>query len=84
MEYKILSVGDIHFGYYNPELLYKEFQLIIDSIYEYEPDCVLIAGDYYDTKLLNISIYLPISSLSIILISYSPSLILKIATCSTL
>ena len=51
MEYKILSVGDIHFGYYNPELLYKEFQLIIDSIYEYEPDCVLIAGDYYDTKL---------------------------------
>ena len=51
MEYKILSVGDIHFGYYNPELLYKEFQLIIDSIYEYGPDCVLIAGDYYDTKL---------------------------------
>ena len=51
MKYSFLAVGDIHFGYYNPELLYKEFQLVIDSIYKYKPDCVLIAGDYYDTKL---------------------------------
>ena len=51
MKKSFLVVGDIHFGYYPPELLYKEFQLIIDAIYEYKPDCVVIAGDYYDTKL---------------------------------
>jgi DNA repair exonuclease SbcCD nuclease subunit len=46
-----LVVGDIHFGYYPSDLLYKEFQLIIDTIEEREIDCVVIAGDYYDTKL---------------------------------
>lgn len=51
MKYSFLVVGDIHFGYYPPELLYKEFNLIIDSIDKYQPDCVVIAGDYYDTKL---------------------------------
>ena len=51
MKKSFLVVGDIHFGYYPPDLLYKEFQLIIDAIYEYKPDCVVIAGDYYDTKL---------------------------------
>lgn len=51
MKYKILTSGDIHFGYYPPELLYKEFQLIIDSIEKYEPDVVVILGDYYDTKI---------------------------------
>ena len=51
MQYKFLVVGDIHFGYYPPELLYKEFQLILSTIDEYRPDCVVIAGDYYDTKL---------------------------------
>ena len=51
MKYKFLVTGDIHFGYYPPELLYKEFQLILDTIDKYEPDCVVIAGDYYDTKL---------------------------------
>ena len=44
-------VGDIHFGYYPPELLYKEFQLILHTIEENDIDCVVIAGDYYDTKL---------------------------------
>ena len=51
MKYSFLVVGDVHFGYYPPELLYKEFNLIIDSIDKYQPDCVVIAGDYYDTKL---------------------------------
>ena len=51
MKYDILTVGDIHFGYYNPELLYKEFQLILQTINERDIDCVVIAGDYYDTKL---------------------------------
>ena len=46
---RFLVVGDIHFGYYPPELLYKEFQLIIDNLNDV--DCVVIAGDYYDTKL---------------------------------
>ena len=44
---RFLVVGDIHFGYYPPELLYKEFQLIIDNLDNI--DCVVIAGDYYDT-----------------------------------
>lgn len=51
MEYKILTSGDIHYGYYPPELLYKEFNLIIDSIDEHKPDCVILLGDFYDTKL---------------------------------
>ena len=29
---RFLVVGDIHFGYYPPELLYKEFKLIINTI----------------------------------------------------
>lgn len=48
---RFLVVGDIHFGYYPPELLYKEFQLILHTIEENSIDCVVIAGDYYDTKL---------------------------------
>jgi DNA repair exonuclease SbcCD nuclease subunit len=51
MRKSFLVVGDIHFGYYPPELLYKEFQLIVETICKYKPDCVIIAGDYYDTKL---------------------------------
>lgn len=51
MKYSFLVVGDVHFGYYPPELLYKEFNLIIDAVEKYQPDCVVIAGDYYDTKL---------------------------------
>jgi DNA repair exonuclease SbcCD nuclease subunit len=51
MKKTFLVVGDIHFGYYPPELLYKEFQLIIDTINNNDIDCVIIAGDYYDTKL---------------------------------
>jgi DNA repair exonuclease SbcCD nuclease subunit len=48
---RFLVVGDIHFGYYPPELLYKEFQLILHTIEDNAIDCVVIAGDYYDTKL---------------------------------
>ena len=51
MRRRFLVVGDIHFGYYPPELLYKEFQLILHTIEENAIDCVVIAGDYYDTKL---------------------------------
>lgn len=51
MRKRFLVVGDIHFGYYPPELLYKEFQLIINTIEDNAIDCVVIAGDYYDTKL---------------------------------
>ena len=51
MKYSFLVVGDVHFGYYPPELLYKEFNLIIDAVEKYQPDCVVIVGDYYDTKL---------------------------------
>lgn len=51
MRKRFLVVGDIHFGYYPPELLYKEFKLIINTIEENAIDCVVIAGDYYDTKL---------------------------------
>ena len=51
MKYKFLVTGDVHFGYYPPELLYKEFNLLLESIDKYEPDCVVIAGDYYDNKL---------------------------------
>lgn len=50
MLYKILVVGDIHFGYYPAELLYKEFKLVIDNITK-DIDAVFIAGDYFDTKL---------------------------------
>lgn len=48
---RFLVVGDIHFGYYPPELLYKEFKLILNTIEDNDIDCVVIAGDYYDTKL---------------------------------
>jgi len=51
MRKRFLVVGDIHFGYYPPELLYKEFRLILNTIEENAIDCVVIAGDYYDTKL---------------------------------
>lgn len=51
MIYKILTVADIHFGYYPAELLYDEFKLIIKTIEEREPDAVVIAGDYYETRL---------------------------------
>jgi DNA repair exonuclease SbcCD nuclease subunit len=51
MRKRFLVVGDIHFGYYPPELLYKEFQLILHTIEDNSIDCVVIAGDYYDTKL---------------------------------
>ena len=51
MRKRFLVVGDIHFGYYPPELLYKEFQLILQTIENNSIDCVVIAGDYYDTKL---------------------------------
>ena len=51
MRKRFLVVGDIHFGYYPPELLYKEFQLILNTIIDDSIDCVVIVGDYYDTKL---------------------------------
>lgn len=50
MLYKILTVGDIHFGYYPPNLLYNEFKNMIDSIDD-SFDAVIIVGDYFDTKL---------------------------------
>lgn len=50
MLYKILVIGDIHFGYYPAELLYKEFKLVINNITK-DIDVVFIAGDYFDTKL---------------------------------
>ena len=50
MLYKLLVIGDIHFGYYPAELLYKEFKLVINSITK-DIDVVFIAGDYFDTKL---------------------------------
>lgn len=51
MQKRFLVVGDIHFGYYPPELLYKEFQSVIHTIEDNSIDCVVIAGDYYDAKL---------------------------------
>lgn len=51
MKYNILVTGDIHFGYYPAELLYNEFKLIIKTIDEREIDAVVIAGDYYETRL---------------------------------
>lgn len=50
MLYKLLIIGDIHFGYYPAELLYKEFKLVINNITK-DIDVVFIAGDYFDTKL---------------------------------
>lgn len=50
MLYKLLVIGDIHFGYYPAELLYKEFKLVINNIIK-DIDVVFIAGDYFDTKL---------------------------------
>lgn len=50
MLYKLLVIGDIHFGYYPAELLYKEFELVINNITK-DIDVVFIAGDYFDTKL---------------------------------
>lgn len=50
MLYKLLVIGDIHFGYYPAELLYKEFKLVINNITK-DIDVVFIAGDYFDTKL---------------------------------
>lgn len=50
MLYKLLVIGDIHFGYYPAELLYKEFELVINNITK-DIDAVFIAGDYFDTKL---------------------------------
>lgn len=50
MLYKLLVIGDIHFGYYPAELLYKEFKLVINNITK-DTDVVFIAGDYFDTKL---------------------------------
>lgn len=51
MKYNILSVGDIHFGYYPAELLYNEFKLVIQTIENRELDVVVIVGDYFDTRL---------------------------------
>ena len=50
MLYKLLVIGDIHFGYYPAELLYKEFELVINNITK-DIDAVFISGDYFDTKL---------------------------------
>lgn len=50
MLYRLLVVGDIHFGYYPAKLLYEELKLIIDNITD-EIDVIMIAGDYFDTKL---------------------------------
>lgn len=50
MLYKLLVIGDIHFGYYPAELLYKEFKLVINNITK-DVDVIFIAGDYFDTKL---------------------------------
>ena len=50
MLYRLLVIGDIHFGYYPAELLYKEFKLVINNITK-DIDVVFIAGDYFDTKL---------------------------------
>lgn len=50
MIYKLLVIGDIHFGYYPAKLLYEEFKLVIDNITN-EIDAIMIAGDYFDTKL---------------------------------
>lgn len=50
MLYKLLVIGDIHFGYYPAELLYKEFKLVINNITK-DIDVVFIAGDYFDNKL---------------------------------
>lgn len=50
MLFKLLVIGDIHFGYYPAELLYKEFKLVINNITK-DIDVVFIAGDYFDTKL---------------------------------
>lgn len=51
MVYNILSVGDIHFGYYPAELLYNEFKLVIQTIENRDLDAVIIVGDYFDTRL---------------------------------
>lgn len=51
MIYKILTIADIHFGYYPAEMLYEEFKLVIKTIDEQEPDVVVVAGDYYETRL---------------------------------
>ena len=50
MEYKFLTVGDVHFGYYNPELLYEEFKLILRSIDEYKPDCVALEELFFQNN----------------------------------
>ena len=50
MIYKLLVIGDIHFGYYPAKLLYEEFKLVIDNITN-DIDAIMIAGDYFDTKL---------------------------------
>lgn len=52
MKYKIVCSGDIHFGYYPPNLLYKEFMQIVDYVENNEVDAVIIVGDYFDNKLV--------------------------------
>lgn len=52
MVINMLISGDIHFGYYPPDLLYKEFKQIVDYVYENKVDVVVIAGDYFDNKLV--------------------------------
>lgn len=49
---RILVSGDIHFGYYPPDLLYKEFLQIVDHVYDKGVDAVIIPGDYFDNKLV--------------------------------
>lgn len=51
MNINFLVLGDVHFGYYPANLLYNEFQLVIETIEERNIDVVIIVGDYFDTRL---------------------------------
>ena len=52
MKYKIVAVGDIHWGALDAEKQLKELSILPEYLRDNDIDLLVICGDYYDHKLL--------------------------------
>lgn len=51
MVYKIICIGDIHWGAMPPDITEKNLELFLEFIRQSSPDLIVICGDYFDYKL---------------------------------
>lgn len=51
MLYKILAIADLHWGVMDDYKMYLQYQYILDYIRSNPLDMIVIAGDYFDSKL---------------------------------